>query len=204
MRDRAMRIAAAAAIGSSYLVVRSSRAQVWDRRTGARLSRPLGPVADRVISAGTDLGSVYAIAGLGAVLAVSGRRSAAFDVVGSGAVAWTLAQGMKPLVKRPRPYQAEGVARLVVEPAGASWPSGHVAVAGAMATALSPRLRTAGKAVAGLLAGLVGYSRIYVGVHYATDIVAGLGIGSASAALWRGVRHGLSRVRRSRWSATRS
>lgn len=198
MRDRAMRLAALVAIGGSYLAVRSARAQEIDRRAGARLSRPLGPVADRVIAAGTDLGSVYAIAGLGTVLAVSGRRDSALDVVGAGAVAWTLAQGMKPLVRRPRPYQAEGVARLVVEPAGASWPSGHVAVAGAMATALAPRLPVRGKAVAAALAALVGHSRIYVGVHYVTDIVAGLGIGSASAAAWRALRRSFRALRRDR------
>lgn len=194
-----MRLAAVAAVGGSYLAVRSARAQDADRRAGARLSRPLGPVADTVISAGTDLGSVYAIAGLGAILAASGRRDAALDVVGAGAVAWALAQGMKPLIKRPRPYQAEGVARLVVEPAGASWPSGHVAVAGAMATALGPRLPTPGRLVATVLAGLVGYSRIYVGVHYLSDIVAGFGVGSASAALWRALhRLGRRLVRRGR------
>ena len=203
MRDRAMRLAAVAAIGGSYLAVRSARAQVLDRRAGAQLSRPLGPVADRAISAGTDLGSVYAIAGLGAVLAVTGRREAAADVVGAGAVGWVVAQGMKPLVKRPRPYQAEGVARLVVEPAGASWPSGHVAVASAMATALGSRLPAGGKAVATLLSGLVAHSRIYVGVHYVTDIVAGLGVGAASAAIWRAARRGWLRVVRSRWNATR-
>lgn len=203
MRDRAMRLAALLAVAGSYLAVRSARAQRADLRAGARMSRPLGPVADRVISAGTDLGSVYAIAGLGTVLAATGRRRSALDVVGAGAVAWTLAQGMKPLVKRPRPYQADGVARLVVEPAGASWPSGHVAVAGAMATALSPRLSARGKAAAGVLAALVAYSRVYVGVHYVTDIVAGLGVGSASAALWRGARRGVARIRRSRWHATR-
>lgn len=196
MRDRAMRLAALVAVGGSYLAVRSARVQALDRRAGARLSRPLGPAADRVISAGTDLGSVYAIAGLGAVLAVTGRRRTAADVVGAGAVAWTLAQGMKPLVRRPRPYQADGVERIVVEPAGASWPSGHVAVAGAMGTALSPRLPARAKAAAGLLAGLVAYSRVYVGVHYVSDVVAGLGVGAASAALWRGLRR-VARVRRS-------
>lgn len=203
MRDQAMRLAALVAVGGSYLAVRSPRAQELDIRAGARMSRPLGPIADRVISAGTDLGSVYAIAGLGTALAATGRRRAALDVVGAGAVAWTLAQGLKPLVQRPRPYQAQGVARLVVEPAGASWPSGHVAVAGAMGTALSPGLSPRAKAAAGVLASLVAYSRVYVGVHYVSDIVAGLGIGSASAALWRGARRAFSRLRRSRWNATR-
>lgn len=189
-----MRLGAVVAVGVSYLAVRSLRVQSWDRRAGARLSRPLGPVADTVIAAGTDLGSVYAIAGLGAVLAATGRRTAAADVVGAGAVAWAAAQALKPVVRRPRPYEVDGVVRLVVEPAGASWPSGHVAVAGAMATALAPALPARGRTVAGLLAGFVAFSRVYVGVHYLTDVVAGLGIGSASAAVWRGVR-GLLRRR---------
>lgn len=187
-----------ALLGVSYATLKSRRAQAYDRRAGALLSRPLGPVADRVISAGTDLGSVYAIAGCSAILAAVGRRRAAADVAGAGALGWVAAQALKPLVDRPRPYQAGEVVRLVVEPSGTSWPSGHVAVAAAMADALSPRLPTPAKVTAGTLSLVVAYSRIYVGVHYLSDVAAGLGIGIVCAEAWRGVRRRIGRLLRSR------
>jgi membrane-associated phospholipid phosphatase len=192
-RGRRSALAAGAAVLASYAALKSPPAQEWDRRAGVTLSRPLGPVGDAVISSGTDLGSVYAIAGVSAVLALTGRRRAALDVAGAGAAGWTVAQAVKPLVKRPRPYQAHGAFRLVAEPAGASWPSGHVAVAGAMAAAVSPGMDRRAKLVTAGLAGFVGVSRIYVGVHYLTDIVAGLGIGVLSARGWRTTRRAVAR-----------
>lgn len=185
-------MAAAAALAVSFATLESRRAQTFDRRAGATLSRPLGPIADRVISAGTDLGSVYAICGLASFLALTGRRRAAADVAGAGAIGWVAAQGLKPLVQRPRPYQADAVVRLVVEPSGASWPSGHVAVAAGMAGALAPRLPASGKMGASVASVLVAYSRIYVGVHYLSDVVAGMGIGVLSAEAWRTVRRRLT------------
>lgn len=181
-------VAAGVALLASFATLESRGAQRFDRRAGAVLSRPLGPVADRVISAGTDLGSVYAIGGLATLLAVTGRRRAAADVAGAGVLGWVAAQAMKPLVRRPRPYQADQVVRLVVEPSGASWPSGHVAVAAGMAGALAPRLPAEGKVGAGALSVLVALSRIYVGVHYLSDVVAGVGIGVLCAEGWRSIR----------------
>lgn len=186
-------VAAGTVVGASFVAVKSVGAQVWDRRAGMALSRPLGPVGDTVISAGTDLGSVYAIAGISAVLAATGRRRAALDVIGAGAVAWTAAQAVKPLVDRPRPYQADGALRLVAEPAGASWPSGHVAVAAGMAAALRPEMSRRGRVGAAVLAGFVAVSRIYVGVHYLTDVIAGLGVGVLGASGWRAARRAVSR-----------
>lgn len=186
-------LGAAVAVGVSYAALRSRRAQELDRQAGRALSRPLGPVADRIIGAGTDLGSVYAIGGLSAVLAATGRRDLAVDVAGAGATGWVVAQAIKPLVERPRPYQADGLTLLVAAPAGHSWPSGHVAVAGAMAGAITPAMPTRGRVGAALAAAFVCLSRIYVGVHYVTDVVAGLGVGVLSAEAWRAVRR---RVRR--------
>lgn len=195
-RERSTLLGAGAAVGASYAALRSARAQVWDRDAGRALSRPLGPVGDTVISSGTDLGSVYAILGIGGVLAVTGRRRAALDVVAAGSLAWVAAQGVKPLVDRPRPYQADGAARLVAEPAGASWPSGHVAVAAGMAAAVAPGMSDRGRVGAAAFAGFVSLSRIYVGVHYLTDVIAGLGVGVLSAGAWRTTRRLVGRRHR--------
>lgn len=204
MGDRERLLAAGGAIAVSLVTVGSARAQAFDRRAGSEIARPLGPVADRVISAGTDLGSVYAIAGIASTLAASGRRTASLDVAGAGALAWAAAQAVKPLVRRPRPYQAMGLARLVAEPAGASWPSGHVAVAWGMGGALAPHLSPAGRAGAGVVGGFVALSRVYVGVHYVSDVVAGAAIGVVCGVAWRSVRRRVAERLQSRFGdATR-
>lgn len=187
----------AAVLAGSYAAVRSPHAQVWDRRAGRMVARPLGRTADRVISTATDLGSVFGIAGVACVLALGGRRRAALDVVGTGALAWTAAQAVKPLIDRPRPYQADGLDRLVSIPAGTSWPSGHVSVAAGMSAVLAPRMPAPGRAGAAAATAFVAASRIYVGVHYLTDVVAGAVLGSVSARLWTAARRGAGRLRAS-------
>lgn len=143
---------------------------------------------DIAVSAGTDLGSTFAVAGAATSLAVSGHRTAALDTVGAGAVAWGTAQGLKWLVNRPRPYQLEIVARLVSVPAGSSWPSGHPAVTAAVATVLAPRLPPGARIAAGGTAVFVAWSRIYVGVHYPADVVAGVALGVLSGRAWLRLR----------------
>lgn len=174
-------LAAVAAVGASYLAVHSGRGDVLDRTARDVLARPLGVRADVAVGAITDLGSVYGLAGIATALAVTGRARAASDTVAAGGAAWVLAQAMKPALHRPRPYQLDAAARLVAVPAGSSWPSGHAAVAGATATALHPHLSRRGRIGAWTLVGGVALSRLYVGVHHLTDVVAGVGVGVASA-----------------------
>lgn len=185
MGERRTLVAAGTLLGASFVALRVPRLNLLDRRAGIALSRPMGDTADTVITAATDLGSVFAIIGLSGTLAVSGRRRLAFEVFGAGSTAWVLAQGAKPLVSRPRPFEADGAVRLVSTPSGSSWPSGHVAVAAAMASVIAPDLGPVGRLVATVTAGFVGLSRVYVGVHYVTDIVAGIGVGLASGTTWR-------------------
>lgn len=175
-------VAAIGSVAGSWLAMRSAALEERERALAVRMRRPRGPLVDRLMSSATDLGSVFAVAGTSAVLAASGRRRAAVDVAAAGAIAWIAAQGMKRLVKRPRPYQIEEAERLVSEPAGSSFPSGHPAVAAAVATALVPHLPSGGGMVGGCVATFVAASRVYVGVHYPTDVIAGLGLGGLCGA----------------------
>lgn len=176
---------AGGALAASYLGVRTGRADAVDAAVGRVATRSLGPAGDRAVAVATDLGSVYGLAGVGSVLALSGRRRAACDVVVAGAAAWVLAQAAKPLLPRGRPYEASGGHRLVAVPAGTSWPSGHVAVATAGVGALLPSLPPCARMAGAATALGVGWSRLYVGVHHASDVVAGLGLGTLVAAAWR-------------------
>ena len=100
-------------------------------------------------------------------------------------------QIVKPLAARSRPYEhAVAEARVIQHPrpTTASFPSGHsaTAVVGAMSLArLWPRARWALAALGALIA----YSRIYVGVHFPTDVLAGVLLGAACAWLVLAGRH---------------
>ena len=105
--------------------------------------------------------------------------------VAAGAVAagaaWALANLAKAIADRPRPYEVVAGAVLRQQPAhGTSFPSSHTAVTVAVVIALVPFLPRvlAGAAIA--YAVLVCWSRIYLGVHYPLDVLAGAGIGMAA------------------------
>ncbi len=91
---------------------------------------------------------------------------------------------IKPLVARQRPYEAiEALQALVPPPHGTSFPSGHTASAFAVAVVLFRNLK---KKIGGCflaLAILISLSRIYVGVHYPTDVLGGILLGIICAYL---------------------
>ena len=84
---------------------------------------------------------------------------------------------IKDLVDRPRPPRARVPPHALRTPKDTSFPSGHAAAAGTMAV-LVPRNRWMVPAV-WALAGAISVSRVYVGVHHASDVVAGFAIGVA-------------------------
>jgi membrane-associated phospholipid phosphatase len=192
VRGRSGRVAALSLLGTAaaYLVVPEPRLARSARALAERMWRPRGDRFDRVVSTATDIGSMYAVGGASAVLALSGRRAAAIDVAAAGSAGWTLAQILNALVRRPRPYEDGSAARLVAVPAGTGWPSGHPAVVAAVAAALGPRLPASARRLAWAAAGLVGVSRVYVGVHYPADVAGGLAVGAVAGAAWHWLRSG--------------
>lgn len=91
------------------------------------------------------------------------------------------------VVGRPRP----DVERLQESPVNSSWPSGHVAAAtayAAIAVVLSRHLRSlAAKvavwAVVVIVTAVVAAARIYQGMHFASDVVAGIALGAISVTI---------------------
>lgn len=179
--------AGAAVLGGTWAALRYPLVQRGDVRVGDTVRRFGTPAMDAAVTYTTDLGSVYSVVGIATTLAVTGRRRTAADVLGVGLVAWNVAQWSKTRVRRQRPYEQDGVRRLIRKPTGSSFPSGHAAVGVAMFTMLADRSR--GGVSRRLLQGIGAYvalSRVYVGVHYPTDVLGGAGMGLAIGALWRG------------------
>lgn len=174
-------------LAGSWMALRSDAVQRADVRVGDSVRRFSAPELDRLVTQTTDLGSVYAVLGIAGVLALCGRREAAADTLGLGGAAWTLAQTNKRFVRRKRPYDAHDVRRLIRPPTGSSFPSGHAAVGMAVMAIAADRAR--GRTAAALLnvaGAYVAVSRVYVGVHYPSDVLGGAGLGLLLAGLWRG------------------
>lgn len=173
-------IAGAVALG----VAARARIAEADERTRDTIYRRRSDALDRTLPAATDLGSTYAIGGASAVLWALGRKRLARDVAAAGGIAWTAAQLAKPVFRRARPYDAGDVDILVRKPAGMSYPSGHPAVAAAVARVLRDDVREPARGLFGRIPRLVAFSRVYVGVHYPSDVIGGMMLGRAVADLW--------------------
>jgi membrane-associated phospholipid phosphatase len=147
-----------------------------------------GLAADRFFLGVTELGSLYAAGAAAAALTVVGRRKEASRALAAAGATWLLGQGVKKLVARPRPYEAnvEGTRFLIAPPRGTSWPSSHPAVFTTFATVAARELDMGVFSRAGLtgIGAAVAASRVYVGVHFPSDVASGFLIGRAVAAVW--------------------
>lgn len=160
-------------------------------RNPADPADPIGPAwLEHVMRDVTSLGSftLVALVALGAIgyLVIDGKRAAALFVLVAIAGGTVLSEGLKHVFARPRP---ELVAHLV-DVQTASFPSGHAmlsAVAFLTLGALLARVHSRGRlkayilSVAILLTLLIGASRVYLGVHWPTDVLAGWCAGAAWA-----------------------
>lgn len=91
--------------------------------------------------------------------------------------------GLKNLVSRPRPCQIDlDFALLVDRPSSSSFPSTHSAWAFGAATAVFMQHKKSGIA-AFIAAALIAFSRMYLFLHFPTDVLAGIVLGIALGVL---------------------
>lgn len=155
---------------------------------------PIGPRWLRQVARDlTALGSVavlsLVVAGACGWLLLVGKRGATLLVLGATAGGGLLAAGLKGLFARARP----DVVPHLDEVSSASFPSGHSMLSavvyltlGALLARLTARRRERlfVLSVALGLTGLVGATRVYLGVHYPSDVLAGWAAGLAWALAW--------------------
>jgi undecaprenyl-diphosphatase len=103
----------------------------------------------------------------------------------STGLATLFAQAIKRASKRRRPNAGiQGFTALVHNPDAFSFPSGHTAAAVALAVAWAGEGSGLGL-LASAFALLVGFSRVYLGVHYPLDVMAGTVLGLAAGSIAR-------------------
>jgi undecaprenyl-diphosphatase len=119
---------------------------------------------------------------LAPVLALLARKPPLSTTLVTAATVWTadlLASGIKGAVGRERPYETIASADPLLRwDLGSSFPSGHAATSVAGAIVLGFLLGRWGWAL-GILAAAVCFSRVYIGVHYPLDVLAGALLGAA-------------------------
>ncbi|MBE2900561.1 phosphatase PAP2 family protein [Methanothermobacter thermautotrophicus] len=103
------------------------------------------------------------------------EREAAFIALTALVMGFFMSEFLKMVIARPRPYEVIWWVRHTTVAGGYSMPSGHTVAAFAGFTSLYFKFGRPWLFL--ILASLVGISRIYLGLHYPTDVLAGAFIG---------------------------
>ncbi len=113
-----------------------------------------------------------------------------------GAMALSFVLGnilLKNIIGRGRPFTVDTSVKLLIkEPSEFSFPSGHTLNSFTAATVIFLHYRKAGIAALAF-AGLIAFSRMYLFVHYPTDILGGIILGVADAIFVYGIAKKLSK-----------
>ena len=145
------------------------------------------PVLDRLILMLTNImgsyGQIWVIVGIALCFFRKTRRCGAAVLV-SYALVYLVGQfGLKDLIARARPCHLDQAVELLVKrPSSYSCPSTHTAWAFAAATSILLYFRKSGICVM-LVAALIGFSRLYLFVHFPTDVLFGAALGIVLAFL---------------------
>ena len=134
-------------------------------------------------------GSLGGALGIGGAAVASGRPELGRRLALVGSLAWTGSKLVKPLAQRGRPSSVVDAARILGRAqTGLGYPSGHAAVAVAMASAATAQVPRRWRVPVWSAVGVVAAARIYVGAHLPLDVVGGAALGVATERTVRAVR----------------
>lgn len=175
-------------VGAGTAIVHSGAIDGWDRRVTSVIVAHRTPWLDTAMQAVTWLGSWIAVVVAGClIVALALMRRIPWAIVVFTGLAWAARAGgsglAKVVVGRARPPRS-----LWVVPAhGSAFPSGHAGTAVVVGASLAVvaayltknrLLAVCGWLGAGLIVAAVAFSRIELGVHWATDVIAGVVYGA--------------------------
>ena len=136
----------------------------------------------------TQAGSIYMLGGLLVLYALRKRYHIVIRLLMTGTLAYLLAGFGKSLWGRARPGELLDNVMVLDYIQGPGFPSGHVALATALALTIGHYVTKKNYWLPALWIVGVALSRMYLGVHVPLDIVGGFAIGWLSYALFRHVR----------------
>ena len=175
-------------------VAELDRAIMLAMRVPGHPEQPIGPYwlpsAVRDVTAlGSSTVLTMVVLATASFLALRGRLRSAALVIAATALGGIVVTLVKVLIARSRP----DLVQQLMQESSSSFPSGHAANSAivylTLATLLFPlvrgwRMRGFVLAVAMLLVGMIGISRVYLGVHWPSDVLAGWAFGASWALLW--------------------
>lgn len=133
----------------------------------------LTPVMKGITMLG-DMGAVWILISIGLCLSKRWRKTGVTGMCAVGLSVMVNNVFLKHLVARARPFDViQNLVPLITKPTDYSFPSGHTACSFAVAFLLFRKLPKKYGIPCLILATLIGFSRIYLGVHYLSDVIAG-------------------------------
>jgi len=136
---------------------------------------------DRFMWLTTQLGNMLAAVLVAIIFFLLNDRRLAVEIIFGAITLWLLVETIKALADRDRPFLTLEAARVIGwKERGDSFPSGHTSQIFFLATLFIQHFLLGVPASAALyaVAGLVGFTRVYVGAHYPRDVIAGVVLGT--------------------------
>ena len=189
-------VAGLAAFGALAFAVELGRTAEFDLAVRAAVHGWASPTLTAAMRLMTTAGSGYFLVPLAAILVwrweARGKHASTILLTAGGLSAEALSELLKMLFHRPRPDVFFGLSPAETY----SFPSGHAFITAVYFGILwgIPGRGRRWRVAAAALTAVVGFSRVYLGYHYPTDVIAGWALGLAWLALWATVaeRSGLS------------